>query len=213
MSNTHIPERRPSSCCGCGRSGFTSRSRRFYNEFVSPHRSDQSAKVDQRQPKRDFQSQSSVFSLLYRIAGGGTGLLGEWKYWHTNSSEVSGAQTLTALQSAAPQPPTQALWRKTVKQIRDLRYDAVQAKAGSFLLPRPMTHKHSSPRLSSRQKEPHGVFPRREYQICIFGHKWWNLWTQEEAKERKTGGWGAEEAVSALLGVTQDHLVWSPKSC
>lgn len=98
-----------------------------------PHRPDQSAKVDQRQPSRDSQSRSSVFLPLYSITGRGTGVLGERKCWRTNSSEVSGAQTSQPFSRAQPRSlPHQLSEEKLLRKSQTSTTIWFQAKAGSF---------------------------------------------------------------------------------
>lgn len=208
-----MPERMANICCGCGRSGFSSGSRQSCNGFVCPHRPDQSAKVDQRQPSRELQSHSSVFSAALQhhrernCYPGGAEILAHQQLWGQRRSDLS-----TSLRSTAPQPPTPALWRKQLFRKSEsstyglgLKQEAFSSRGWwltNIRLP-------GSPAAEAAT----WCFSGREFITRIFWHELRNLWIEEDVEERKTGGWGAKEAVPVLLGVIQAHLVWSPKSC
>lgn len=126
---------------------------------------DQSAQVNQRQPNRDSQSQSSVVSLRSSIAGRATGVLGERRYWRSNNSDIGSAQTSQPFSRV--QPPTRAPWRKTVKKTLDFHYDMVSGQSRKFS---PLEADDSlmfTSEALQQQKQPHGVF-QEEHLKCAF---------------------------------------------
>lgn len=123
---------------------------------------DQSAKVDQRQPNRDSQSvqffRRATASQGEELRNWGTEVLGERKYWHTNSSEASGAQTSQPF--SKDQPRSLPHRRKTVKKILDLHYDMVsgQRRKLSPLEADDSLRFSSAAEALQQQRRPHGVF-------------------------------------------------------
>lgn len=195
-----MPEWMANICCGCGRSGFSSGSRQSCNGFVCPHRPDQSAKVDQRQPSRDLQLQSSVF-LTGSPASQGEELL-SWGSGNTGTPTALRSAALRPLNQSPEHSPaashTSSLKKTTLQKIRELHV-RFGAEAGSFLLSRLMTHQHSSPRLSS-SRSSHMVFFRKRIYNTHFLARITELVDRRRRGREKNGRLGSKRGRACTVG-------------
>lgn len=141
-----MPERRPNICCGCGRSGFSSRTWSVSKGGSAP-------------TKPGF-AVSSVLSPRYSITGRGTEERGSWGSGNTGTPTAlrpAASDLSTILRRSARSLPHR---RKTVKKILDLHYDMVsgQRRKLSPLEADDSLRFSSAAEALQQQRRPHGVF-------------------------------------------------------